>query len=329
MNRLSETEIIQLFNPRTIYNSEVIVGIGDDCAVLEKNATHYTLISKDLLLEDVHFRLRTSNPAGVAQKTMNCNLSDIAACGGTPLYILLGIACPHNTPKDWLEIFALTLKNICEPRKIAIIGGDTTGSPDKLYISITIIGEVPKKHLKLRSTAKTGDYLAVTGNLGDSALGLFALESKQKDRNFAPFISRHSEAIARSEEGKWLGSQKAITAMMDISDGLDTDLNRMIKASLTGAEVEISRLPYSNELLQLTQEYNLNLYDIILGGGEDYELLVAIDPKQTATLQTEFAQHFKTPLTVIGKITDKPQLRYLQKGMPVELQFKNFNHFGD
>jgi thiamine-monophosphate kinase len=328
MNQLNETEIIQLFKPRTIYNPEVIIGIGDDCAVLEKNATHYTLISKDLLLEDIHFRLSTSNPAAIAQKAIHCNLSDIAACGGIPLYILLGISCPNNTPKDWLETFALTVKNICEPRKITIIGGDTTGSPDKLYMSITVIGEVEKKHLKLRSTTKVGDYLAVTGNLGDSALGLFALESKQKHRKFAHSISRHTAAIARCEEGKWLGSQKAITAMMDISDGLDTDLNRMIKAANAGAEIEVSRLPYRNEFLQLTKECNLNLYELLLGGGEDYELLIAIDPLQTALLQTEFAQHFKTPLTVIGKITSEPQLRYLQKGIPVDLQFKNFNHFG-
>lgn len=328
MSQLSEEEIIQLFNSGTIYNPEIIIGSGDDCAVLKKNATHYTLISKDLLMEDIHFRLRNSDPAALAHKVINCNLSDIAACGGEALYLLLGISCPDNTPKNWLETFALTFKNICDQHKIAIIGGDTTRSLDKLYLSITIIGEVEKKHLKLGSTAKTGDYLAVTGDLGGSALGLFALETKQEHPPFAQFISRHNCAIARSEEGKWLGRQESITAMMDISDGLNTDLNRMIKASYAGAEVEISQLPYRKDLLQLAREHNLNLYDLILGGGEDYELLVTIDPVQAATLQTNFAQHFKTPLTIIGRITHEPQLRYLQNGITADLQFKSFNHFG-
>lgn len=329
MNQITEYEIIDLFsNKKKSLSPKVIVGIGDDCAVLEKNRTHYTLLSKDILIEDIHFRLHTTDPTSLARKVINSNVSDIAACGGIPQFIILGISCSSDTKKSWMAEFAANLQSICKEYDIDLIGGDTTCSPDKLFLSITIIGEVAKNKLKLRNKAKVGDYIVVTGNLGDSAAGLYALENELKGRKTKSFITRHQIAIARLTEGQWLSNQQEVTAMIDISDGLETDLKHLLTASNLGAQIDISKIPSSSELSKFTKTNNINVYDLSLGGGEDYELLATISPDHFKDLQKKFVQKFNLPLTAIGKTVKDRELKYFQNGKQINLAFKRFNHFG-
>ena len=205
-------------------------GIGDDAAIFAENH----VISKDLLVEDIHFRRKYVDSKSLACKTLQVNLSDIAAMGAKALYVMLGIAIPKNYDQyvnDFLSHFAQE----CKMNNVLLIGGDTTAAPDKLFISITIIGET--NNPKQRNTAKPGDIVCVVGNLGHAYLGLQAFERQLPGfEEFKEFFLKPKAAIP---EGSWLGEQAAVTAMMDISDGLFVDLKKLCKASAVAGIIKI------------------------------------------------------------------------------------------
>lgn len=327
LKKLSEDKIICDFANSTSFPQEIFLGIGDDAAVLKKDANTYSLISKDLLLEDIHFRTRTSNATSIAIKSLNVNLSDIAAMGGSPLYVLLGISCPKTTSNRWLTEFSSAFKNHCLAHKIHLIGGDTTASIDKIVISVTILGQVIKQNLKLRSGAKADDIIVVTGSLGASAAGLYALEKNLHRENLIHFIHQHQNAQARILEGQFLGACVHVKSMMDLSDGINSDLPKLINSSAVGAEIEVTSLPLASNLLQFAAENKLCVYDLALGGGEDYELLFTIDAHSFRNLKSEWDKNFDFSLTIIGKIVKSKGLRYTKNGKFTKTNFAKFSHF--
>ncbi|MFY7697957.1 MAG: thiamine-phosphate kinase [Legionella sp.] len=293
--------------------------IGDDAAVLPStNTSNRYVISKDLLIEDVHFRTKYFTPEDLAHKSLHVNISDIAAMGAKPLYILCGISIPSYL-QDYGSRFLNSLTDACQSVEVTLIGGDTTASRDRLFISITAIGTIPEAHIKYRNGAKTGDLICIIGNLGFAHLGFLSLEQSQIAAS--QYINSFLRPEAKLKEGIWLGKQHAVNSMMDISDGLYIDLKRLASSSTKHAVIDIN-------LLQnyLTPAISLQ---IALEGGEDYGLLMTVHNNLFEDLSYRFMKKFGYHLKVVGYITDGHGLSFEQNGKPIEITINHFSHFGE
>ena len=207
---LNESKIIQAL--KTAFPDH----IGDDAAVLDFSADKSYVISKDLLVENTHFRLKYQDAASLAHKALHVNLSDIAAMGAIPAFVLLGLSIPKYFESQ-TQLFLKAFTDACQAVPVMLIGGDTTHTTDNLFISVTALGIAPKHHIKLRSQAQSGDMIYVAGNLGHAHLGFSALETDHA--NFLDYKHNLLQPTARLQEGAWFGSQATVTGMMDISDG--------------------------------------------------------------------------------------------------------------
>lgn len=282
--------------------------IGDDAAVL--NSTPSIVISKDILNEDVHFRLRYFTPDALAHKALHINLSDIAAMGATPKYVLLGLGIPKHF-EDKVEAFLNAFTEACHKANVILIGGDTTQAK-ALTLSVTAIGETDPKQIKHRHTAKAGDMLCVTGNLGLAYQGLQALEQNTPANKEA--IEACLTPTARIKEGIWLGGQASVHAMMDISDGLYLDVKKLCEASSLGAKIDVD---------------NFDDITAALTGGEDYELLFTVDKQHVQALKQAFDAQFTCKMNCIGEIQKDENICFLLDGKPFVPKIKPFLHFGE
>ena len=293
--------------------------IGDDAAVLPNvHGTNRYVISKDLLVENVHFRTKYLTPEGLAHKALHVNLSDIAAMGAEPLYILCGISIPSNS-QDYALRFLNSLTATCQSVGVTLIGGDTTASKDRLFISITTIGTAPESNIKYRNGAKVGDLICIIGNLGFAHLGFLGLE--QSLTTDTKYINSFLRPEAKIKEGIWLGKQLAVNSMMDISDGLYIDLKRLTSSSKKHAVLDI-------DLLQSHLNPDVSV-QIALEGGEDYGLLVTIHQDSFEELYHRFMENFGYDLKVVGHITDGDGLSFKQDNKPAEIVVNHFAHFGE
>jgi thiamine-monophosphate kinase len=309
----------------------VQVGIGDDCAVLEPSSGARLIATTDLLLEDVHFRRRYAEPADIGWKSLAVNLSDIAAMGAIPRWALVALACPEDGRADEVQAFYEGALALASAHEVAIVGGDTSASPAGWMINVTLLGETTSAPL-LRSGAHPGDLLAVTGPLGRSAAGLALLESAHTPRGVAAsvradVIRAHLRPHPRTTEGVWLGSARGVTAMMDLSDGLATDLPRLAAASGMGARVELARVPVDEATHACAYALGVDALAWATGGGEDYELLIACGPDSFDRLAQGLATLTGARLTTIGEITAGPRVRYADdQGRDVGVA-PGFEHF--
>lgn len=293
--------------------------IGDDAAVLPNvNGSNRYVISKDLLIEDVHFRTKYFTPEDLAHKALHVNLSDIAAMGAEPLYILCGISIPSKL-QDYARVFLDSLTASCQEAGVILIGGDTTSSQKHLFISITAIGMVPEANIKYRSGAKASDLICVIGNLGFAHMGFLSLEESQATG--AKYVNSFLRPEAKIKEGIWLGKQRAVNSMMDISDGLYIDLKRLASSSKKHAVLDI-------DLLQSHLNPDVSV-QVALEGGEDYGLLVTIHQDAFEELSHRFMESFGYGLKVVGRITDGDGLSFKQNSKPVEITVNHFAHFGE
>jgi len=300
--------------------SPPLIGIGDDCAVLPNGM----LIKTDGLLEGIHFIKDQIPPQEIGYKLIAVNVSDIAAKGGIPQYAFLTMALPPNTEANWLKEVISGISLACAKWNIQLLGGDTDGSKRDLYFNLMLIGSSTK--VKFRHEAQIGDLICVTGTLGDSGAGLRALAEKldgSEEVIHAHFHPEPSPAV-----GIWLSAQKGVHAMMDISDGLDIDLNRMIKASKCGAIVELSQLPLSSALLEICERHGWNPLPFALTGGEDYCILLTVEREAYKQISKEFHKEFGHPLFAIGEINEnRIPVHYEQQGKAVHLHLKPYDHF--
>jgi len=307
-----------------------VVGIGDDCAVLPWNNDTLLLVTTDMLIEDVHFLRAKIPPADLGYKSLAVNLSDIAAMGGIPSSAYISIGIPKDIDVEWLdEVYAGLYELACETQ-VHLLGGDTTKSPTHLVINIAVIGYVKSSQVKYRSSALEGDIICVTDYLGDSGGGLkILLENYEQDDNANELIKRHHRPRAHLIEGQWLSKQKGVRAMMDVSDGIDSDLHRIMERSICGAEIYVEKLPISPILKQVAERYNWDASEIAATGGEDYCLLVTIDKNCFEEVAIEFEKEFNRPLFEIGKITKaESELVYLKNNQPIKFGKHGYNHFG-
>lgn len=285
--------------------------IGDDCTVLSMG-DEALVMTTDMLIEDVHFLRFASSAEEVGHKSLMVNISDVAAMGAKPVATLLSIALPESAQGEWAERFMRGYHEASEREGVALVGGDTTASKDKIAINVVAIGRAPMANIKRRSEAKVGDVVAVTGKLGISSKGL--VDIMFGDLNTAA-AKHHRLGQARTAEGAWLGARSEVHAMMDISDGIASDIKHIMELSKVGAEIHIDKIPTDYDIRFATT------------GGEDYELLMTVDSASFDTLAEEFAKATGTTLTKIGTITEGDTLTWLDNGAPTELELKGFTHF--
>lgn len=330
---ISEFELIRLLTEDVTPDAHTIVGIGDDCSVYEIAKNRYVLATCDMLIEGVHFSRKTASPFSVGSKAIACSLSDIAAMGGRPLFALVSIGLPATTPEEYVTDLYIGIRSVCRDYGIVLAGGDTVMSPDRLVIDVSMIGDCPRGKFVLRSGAKAGDAIAVTGFLGDSAAGLDLLEGARTE----PDTERRSELVEahllpepRIEQGQYLAENFKIHSMIDISDGFSGDLGHICKQSKLGARIWADKVPVSDTLAEFCRGARVDPLDYALSGGEDYELLFTLSASELERLTLEWPEEFDVPLFHIGEMDKAVDgiLLLSEDGAERPLEAGSFEHFG-
>jgi thiamine-monophosphate kinase len=316
---MGEFELIERFFKRPARRSAL--GVGDDCALLTPAAGMQLAVSSDMLLEGRHF-LSTVDPFKLGHKALAVNLSDLAACGAKPLAFTLALALPH-IDETWVEGFSRGLFALADEHGCELVGGDTTRGP--LNICITVFGEVPQGQALLRSGARAGDDIYVSGTLGDARLALEAFRGTLSLSATAleAARARMEQPTPRIALGQAL--RGVASSAIDISDGLLGDLGHILRQSGVGAAIDTAA---ASGLMQaaaaLDDERKL---EYVLAGGDDYELAFTAAASQREAVRA-VAQQARTPVTRIGRIEAQPGLRLLDaQGQPIARRYGSFDHF--
>jgi thiamine-monophosphate kinase len=286
------------------------LGAGDDAALLQPRPGRQLVLTCDWFLEGSHFLRDKHPPDSIGWKCLARAVSDVAAMGGEPRYFLLSLALPETHTGKWLDGFLRGLAHAERHVQCQLAGGDTTRN-HKILINVTVIGDVRTGGAVLRSGAKPGDWIFVSGRLGEAELGLRSLRGglRVTEGNRTRWVKKHLYPEPRLALGRWLAGKRLATAMMDLSDGLSTDLTRLCAASRVGARIAIDKIPKvavpkkkGRTVPGLT---DLGLTELALHGGDDYELLFTVRPKQAGAIPSSFQG---LPLSCIGEITRERQL---------------------
>jgi thiamine-monophosphate kinase len=289
------------------------LGIGDDASVVRRGRS-FQLISTDLLIEGVHFRAGDASLGALAAKALAVNVSDIAAMGGRAQYFYLGLGFPSGLGAGDLSRFFSGLARAAAGWGVELAGGDYSRS-EKMVIAVTIVGE--SRRPVRRSGARPGDLIGVTGPLGGSALGLKQLLVGWKR---SPFIRLHQNPQPQCVKG--LRLSRYASAMIDISDGLLLDLSRVLRASGAGAVIAYEKIPLPPAFRRECRRLGLAEKELVLAGGEDYELLFTVPPRlETRLRRTGMAYH------LIGRITAGRRLRVCENGRAIHVPSSGFDHF--
>ena len=331
MQDISEFDFIRSIKDNCLFTSEKIIkGIGDDCAVIGPYNGKVLLITTDLLIQDVHFILEKIPPEHIGQKAVAVNLSDIAAMGGKALHLFISLGIPKSMDLETLHSIYHGIKTMCKDYRVDILGGDTSASMDKLMINITLIGEAFEEEVLYRTGAESGDDLYVTGTLGDSAAGLKLI----KEEFSAPQAISSALKIAHTlpfpfiEVGRMIAQSRLASAMIDISDGLLSDLQHICKENKVGADLFRADLPLSEELRALSEINAFSPYELALSGGEDYRLLVTVPHNNKEPFKKMFIKGSACHVYRVGRITEKAGIRIIgPDGTEKPLKTRGFNHF--
>jgi thiamine-monophosphate kinase len=284
LHQLGEREVIRRLAKLLPGREDVRVGIGDDVAVVKVEGSHKDfLLTSDSVIEGTHF-LPDAAPEQVGHKAVGRVLSDFAAMGGEPLWALIDVVANRDMPLARLEGVYKGAAKLAEKYGLSIVGGDMAGGPE-LQLHVFGVGEIPKRSAVLRSGAQAGDVIYVTGSLGGSLLG--------KHLSFEP----------RLEEGLWLRESRWANAMIDISDGLATDLGHILEMSKAGAEISADAVPVSDAARAM--KANRTPLDHALFDGEDFELLFTVSSEKQQVFESSWNDVFELPCTAIGRITDR------------------------
>ncbi len=287
----------------------VRLGIGDDAALFRPQRAHETILTCDWFLEGTHFRRDKHSPDAVGWKSLARALSDVAAMGGVPRCFLLSLALPESHTGPWLDAFLGGLRRASRKFACTLAGGDTTRRRE-ILISVTVVGEIRSTRAVLRSGARAGDIIYVTGRLGEAELGLrILMRSKTQPRSSNPLLIKHLYPEPRLAVGQWLAQERLATSMMDLSDGLSSDLARLCAASGVSALVDSALLP----VVRPSKAGRGPAFDplqLALHGGDDYELLFTVRPSRLNMLPKTL---HGVPLTAIGRITEQRGLVLLKQ----------------
>lgn len=306
-------------------NPAVRTGMGDDCAILRllsaRGKQQDTLVTTDFSLEGIHFRRDWHSPESVGHRCLTRGLSDIAAMGGQPVAAFLSLALPRDLPQSWVSRFIRGLIGLAEKYGVPLAGGDTAESPDGILADIIVVGVAPKGRAMLRSGARPGDRIYVSGELGGSAAAVRLMQKKQSKKSTLnpQNYPRHFFPDPRIELGRILREKALATAMIDTSDGLSTDLAHICEESGVGAEILAEAVPCAS-VGKPSREVDLEL---ALHGGEDYELLFAAPRSKRVPSQIAGVR-----ITQIGHITRYEKVILMNRaGVGLELKPQGWEHF--
>ena len=311
-----------------------IIGIGDDCAVL--NAISCPIVTIDALVEDVHFRRDWTSPRALGRKAMAVNLSDLAASGARPVAAFVSLALSADVDVEWVESLYAGFEDMAREWDFTIAGGDTTKSRGAVMISVALIGEVinPKRGPILRSGAQIGDLLLVSGTLGDAAAGLSLLQNPQtpiSDSTREKLLHRHHQPTPRLELMRAIldFDAESVHAALDLSDGIVGDAAHLARASGVSLQIDAEKLPISPQCREAAPILGKNALDFALSGGEDYELLIAVAPARVEEFLARFGTEI-APLTMVGKCLapdfNGPRVLVLENGKE-RAQSRAWTHF--
>ncbi len=329
---MREFEFIKQIKKNITYkNAGVIKGIGDDCAIInfEHAKNKFLIVTADSLFEDVHFKKKYFKPLEIGARAMAVNISDICAMGGIPLYAIVSIGYPAKEKQDLINNLYKGIIEYGTNYGIEVVGGDII-SADKIFISITLIGEVEKEKVLRRDTAKAGDIIFVTGVLGDSYSGLKILSRRKnnqiKDFEYIP-IKRHILPVPRYIEGRMLAESDLLNSCIDVSDGIVNDVTRVAEESGLGAEIYAETLPVSPSAYCVAMKYRDDPLDYALYGGEDYELLFTVSAVNRNKI-LKFASENNLDISEIGKMTSNKAIYIIRKGKKIKETYKKaWRHF--
>ncbi len=289
--------ILKEFSKNT-KDRRLVKGIGDDCAVISHRGSKHLLLTTDMIIEGTHFTKRAS-PFSIGWKSMAVNISDIAAMGGLPKYALISLGIPGTKNLSFIKSFTKGVKALASKFGIRIVGGDINAS-DKIVVNVALIGEVEKKNMVTRSGAAEGDLVFMTGTLGEGA-------------------RKHLSFMPRLPEARKLATGFRINSMIDMSDGLAMDLNRLAKASSVGARIYKGLIPLGKDPISI---------DKAISSGEDFELLFTADISESKKIITRMGKKEDLPVTLIGEIVDKKNGVKLinEDGSEEAIRNKGFRH---
>jgi len=309
---MNEFELIQRLTHRLPTNESVVVGTGDDCAVLDLGVPDRLLLFKtDAVVQGIHFTDDTP-PEKIGHKALARCLSDIAAMAGTPTAALVTLALPRKFEVAFVEAIYAGMNTLARQHGVAIVGGETTTNPGRVLISVALVGFVPRGKVLLRSGAKVGDAIFVTGELGGSLAG------------------RHLEFEPRLAEARWLAEHFPVHTMIDLSDGLAGDLRHIMKASGVGVELLKTAIPISRAAKEISKRGDAAKPALVaaLTDGEDFELLFTVASKEAVPLLDAWKQKFpKLKLSCIGKVVASPVLTLRDKNGARPFTAPGYVHF--
>ena len=309
---MNDFELIEKLTRSLPTNKSVVTGCGDDCAVLDFGLPDRLLLFKtDAIVEGIHFKSEAP-PEKIGHKALARCLSDVAAMAGSPVAALVTIALPRTFDAPFVEAIYSGMSALARKHDVAIAGGETTTNPERILISVTLLGTVPRGKAVLRSGAEAGDAIFVTGELGGSLAG------------------RHLDFEPRLVEARWLAERFSIHAMIDVSDGLAGDLRHILKASHTGAELLTTSIPVSRAAKLASRAESAAKTPLLaaLTDGEDFELLFTVAGKDAVPVLDAWKKQFpKIPLTCIGKITAGEGITLRDKTGARPLTAHGYEHF--
>jgi len=336
----SEFDFIRRIRRRAIEKNGLVPnlthGIGDDCAILKQHTGRETVVTADLLVEDIDFRRAWTTPQLLGHKALAVSLSDIAAMGARPRFALLSIGVPQNIWRTkFLDQFYEGFFALADQHRVALIGGDVSRTPESIVIDSIVIGETRSGQAVTRVGARPGDLIFVTGTLGGASCGLNLLEAgarfgngKQSRRTYMidALLLRQLRPEPRIAWGARLCAKKLATAMIDVSDGLSSDLFHLCEESGVGADIEAARVPFDPFIAKAGELKTAHdALGLALNGGEDYELLFTVRPRNAARLPKKISG---VAISRIGVITNKrSSIRLIENGRARKLLPHGFTHF--
>ncbi|MFC1562782.1 thiamine-phosphate kinase [candidate division KSB1 bacterium] len=311
-------------------NAEILKGIGDDTAVFLNENEYAILLTTDMLIENIHFRISDISPVDLGFKSLAVNLSDIAAMGGIPKNVFLSLGIPEKISYEFLTEFYNGMEDLKKKYNLNIIGGDTNSSRNDFIINIVVTGIIKKDEIIYRDGAKIKDKIFVTGYLGDSACGLDVLFGKlnldENHKNY--FQNTHIKPNPQIKEGNVIANSKLANSMIDLSDGLAADLRNICNQSRVGAVIYENQIPYSGYMKDISHLENVNSLEYALYGGEDYSLLFTVSPENKTKLSKIYNSEIQTPLFEIGEIIEGKDMEIILKTNKREKIAKTgFQHF--
>jgi thiamine-monophosphate kinase len=326
LRELGEFGLIEAIRRRTRgERGSWVHGIGDDAAVLRPRVGCDVVLTTDALIEDVHFRWRTTDALSLGQKALAASLSDLGAMGAEPVGCLLTLGLPAAASGERLDAFLRGLLRRARAAKCPLVGGDTVRAR-AWTVSVTAVGQLPRGTALLRSGARAGDRILVTGALGGSALGLALLErGDQTRKGAAPFVRRHLRPAPPWGAGAVLRRRGWGGGVIDVSDGLASDLAHVLAASGVGADVHLDRLPLPRGARSMAESLGLDAEALALSGGEDYELIFTV--RRSAPVAAVIASALGCRVTEIGTVQAGRGARYFRDGVRTSAPERGFEHF--